>query len=143
MLSSFGELVFSIRLFNASERISEFELGESTTSNQKPNTVGSGPVGKTMLDSIALEFVGVGSAEDLVAGNLGGDDLADNIFVGEANNEAILGSVVFILGLSDETLAGVVIGLSCTTTLVLCLVTAVLLSVASYCRGKEVNDDYL
>lgn len=54
MLSSFGKLVFSIRLFNASERISEFKLGECATSDQEPDTVCGGPVSKPMLDSIAL-----------------------------------------------------------------------------------------
>ena len=84
-----------------------------------------------MLDSITFEFVSIGGAEDLVARNLGGDDLTDNIFVGEADNETILGSVVFVLGLGDETLAGVVVGLSCSTTLVFGLVAATMLSVAS------------
>lgn len=83
-----------------------------------------------MLDSITLELVSIGSAKDLVAGDLGSDDLTDNILVGEADNEAILRSVVFILGLGDETLAGIVVGLSCSTTLVLGLVAAILLSVA-------------
>lgn len=85
----------------------------------------------------------VGGAEDLVAGDLGGDDLADNVLVGEANNEAIFGSVVLVLRLSDETLAGVIVGLSCTTTLVLGLVAAILLSVNSCFRGKIINDTYL
>lgn len=84
-----------------------------------------------MLDSITLELVSVGSAKDLVARDLGGDDLTDNILVGEADNETILRSVVFILGLGDETFAGVVVGLPCSTTLVLGLVAAMLLSVAS------------
>ena len=84
-----------------------------------------------MLDPITFEFVSIGGAEDLVARNLGGDDLTDNIFVGEADNETILGSVVFILGLGDETLAGVVVGLSYSTTLVFGLVAATMLSVAS------------
>lgn len=96
-----------------------------------------------MLDTITLEFVSVGGAEYLVTSDLRGDDLADNIFVGEADNEAVLGSVVFVLGLSDKTLAGVVVGLSCSTTLILGLVATVLLSVASFYRGKTVNDTYL
>lgn len=87
-----------------------------------------------MLYSIALELVSVGGTEDLIARDLGGDDLADDILVGEADNETVLGSVVFVLSLSDETLAGVVVGLSCSTTLVLGLVAAMLLSVASYFR---------
>lgn len=96
-----------------------------------------------MLDSIALELVSVSGTKDLVARDLGGDNLADDIFVGEADNETVLGSVVFVLGLSDETLAGVVVGLSCSTTLVFGLVAAMLLSVASYFRGRLVSDLYL
>lgn len=143
MLSGFGELVFSIRLFNTSERVSKFQLGESATSDQKPDTVGGGPIGKTMLDSVALELVSVGRAEYLVPSDLGGDDLADNVFIGEANNEAILGSVIFVLGLSNETLAGVVVSFSFTTTLVLGLVAAVLLLVANYRRRNTINDTCL
>ena len=72
-----------------------------------------------MLDAIALELVTVGCAEDLVSSNLGGNNLADDIFVGEANDEAVLGGIVFVLGLSDETLTSVIIGFARTTTLVL------------------------
>ena len=88
-----------------------------------------------MLDSITSEFVGVGGAEDLVPRDLGGDNLADDIFVCKADDEAVLGSVVFVLGLGDETLAGVVVGLPCSTTLVLGLVAAMLLSAASQSMG--------
>ena len=85
-----------------------------------------------MLDSVALEFVTVGCAKDLVAGDFGGNDLADDIFVGEADDEAVLGSIVFVLGLGDKTLAGVVVRLACTTTLVLGLIAAALLSVQHF-----------
>ena len=133
MLGSFSELVFAIRLFNTSKSICKIKLGESTTCDQKPNTVSSCPIGEAVLDSVALEFMSVRSAEDLIASDFRGDDLTDDILVGEANDEAILGSVVFIFCLGDETLAGVIIGLSCSTALVLGLVAATLLSVASCC----------
>ena len=87
-----------------------------------------------MLDTIPLEFVSVGGTENLIARDLRGDYLADDIFVGEADYETVLRSVVFVLGLGDKTLAGVVVGLSCSTTLVLGLIAATLLSEASY-RG--------
>lgn len=132
MLGSFRELVFAIRLFNPSECVSEFQLRESATCDQKPNAVGGCPVGEAVLDSIALELVSVGGAEDLVACDLGSDNLADDVFVGEADNETILWGVVFVLSLGDEPLAGVVIGLSCSTTLILGLEAAVLLSVDKY-----------
>ena len=80
-----------------------------------------------MFDSITFEFVSVGGAKDLVACDLGGDDLADDILVCKADDEAVFRSVIFVLGLGDETLAGVVVCLSCSTTLVLGLVAAMLL----------------
>lgn len=84
-----------------------------------------------MLDAVALELVTVGCAEDFVASNLRGDDLTDDITVGEAYNETVFGGVVLVLGLGYETLASIVICLSCTTALVLGLVATVLLSVKS------------
>lgn len=78
-----------------------------------------------MLDTVALELVGVGAAEDLVAGDLGGDDLDDDIAIGKADDEAVFGCVVFVFGLGDETLSGVVVGFTCATTLVFGLVAAV------------------
>jgi hypothetical protein len=71
----------------------------------------------------------VSGAEDLVAVDLGGDDLGDDVAVGEADNQTVLGGVVLVLGLGDEALAGVVVGLTRTTTLVLDLVTAVIVLV--------------
>lgn len=71
-----------------------------------------------MLDTVAFELVAVGCTEDFVAIELGVYYLADDISVGEANNEAVFGSIVFVLCLSDEAFAGVVVGLSSTTTLV-------------------------
>ena len=54
-----------------------------------------------MIDAVSLELVCVRSNEDFVAGDLGGDDLADDVFVGEADDEAEFRSVVFVLGLRD------------------------------------------
>lgn len=70
-----------------------------------------------MLDAIALELVPIGSAEDLVAGDLGGDDLCDDVLVGEADDKTVFGCVVFIFGLRDQALAGEVVGFTCPSTL--------------------------
>ena len=48
--------------------------------------------------------------------------MADNVFVGEADDETVLGSAVFVLGLGDESFASVVVSLSGLTTLVLGLI---------------------
>jgi hypothetical protein len=90
-----------------------------------------------VLDAVSLELVGVGRAEDLVAGDLGGHDLADDVLVGEADDQAVLGSIVLVLGLGDEALTGVVIGLALLAALVLSLVaTARMLAFSHPCDQK-------
>jgi hypothetical protein len=43
---------------------------------------------------------------------LGVDDLDDDLLVGEPDNEPVLRRVVLVLGLGDQSLPGVVVGLS-------------------------------
>jgi hypothetical protein len=62
--------------------------------------------------------VGIGSAEDFVASKLRSDKLADDVSIGESNDKTVLGRIVFVLGLSNEALAGVVVGLARSSALV-------------------------
>jgi hypothetical protein len=94
------------------------KLLQCTASEEKASSIGSSPVGEAIVDSVALELVGIGGAEDFVASKLRGDKLADDVSVGESNDETVLGRVVFVLGLGNEALAGVVVGLACSSTLV-------------------------
>ena len=50
------------------------------------------------------------------------DDLASNVLVGEADNEAVLGRVVLVLVLNGQTAASLVVRLAFTTTTELDLV---------------------
>jgi hypothetical protein len=77
--------VFSIWFLHTDEILVQLELLQSTASEKKASCIGSSPIGKTMLDSVSLEFMGVRSYEDLVATNLRSDDLGDDVFVGEAS----------------------------------------------------------
>ena len=122
VLTSLGQLVLSISLLNTSEVLVHAELLENTTGDQETGAVCGGPVGETVLDTVGAELVGVGSAEDLVTSDLRGDDLHDDVAVGEADDEAVLWRIVLVLGLGDEALASIVIGLSDTAALVLSLV---------------------
>ena len=122
--SSFGKLVLSIRLFDTSEMFRQIQLAQGTTGDEEPSSICRGPISETMVDTVALELVGVGCAEDLVPSYLGCDDLADDIAVGEADNKAVFRSIVFVLGLADEALTSVIVGFTLTATLVLNLVAA-------------------
>lgn len=76
-----------------------------------------------MFDSVGSELVGVCGSKNLVASDLGGYDLHDDVAVGETDDKTVFWCIVFVLGLGDKTLACVVISLSNTTALVLSLVS--------------------
>lgn len=119
LISSLGGGVLASSLSDTLEHLIETQLLEGTTGAEKTGSVGGSPVGETVLDSVSLELVGVSGNEDLITDNLGGDNLDDDVAVGEADYETVLWSIVLVLGLGDEALAGVVIGLSLTTSAVL------------------------
>lgn len=125
-LSGLSQGELSISLLNTGELLIKTELLEDTAGDEKTSAVSSSPVGETLGDAVCCELVAVSGSEDLVTGDLGGHDLHNNVAVGETNDEPVLRSIVLVLGLGDETLASVVIGLSLLTTLVLSLVTTIL-----------------
>lgn len=132
--SGFGESVLSLRLLLTDEVLIKTQLLQSAAGQEETGGVGGRPVGETVVDAIALEFVGVSAGKDLVAGDLSGDDLGDDVTVCEADDEAVLGRVVLVFGLGDQALAGIVVGLTLTTTLELGLEAAVNKSPVSNCR---------
>lgn len=81
-----GQTELAIWLLHTLESVGEVELAECAAGNEETNAVGGGPVGETVGDAVALELVGVGGDEDLVAGDLRGDDLGDDVLVGEADD---------------------------------------------------------
>lgn len=127
-LDGLSELVFTVSLLDTSELLVKAELLEGTAGKEETGGVGGSPVGQTLGDTIALELVRVSGGEDLVTRDLRVDDLSDDVAVGEANNQTVLGRIVLVLGLGDEALTGVVVGLTLTATAVLGLVAAVTVS---------------
>lgn len=105
------------------------ELGKSTTSAQKTSAVNGSVIGQTNLDTKLGKFVGVCGSKDDITLDLGINDLTDNVGVGDTDNETVLGGVVLVLVLDDQTLAGVVISLSLAATTVLDLETLVVGSI--------------
>lgn len=120
-LSGLGEGELTVSLLNTDEGLVEAELAEDTAGDQETGGVGGRPVGQAVGDAVGLQLVGVGSGEDLVTRDLRADDLHDDVLVGEADNQAVLGSIVLVLGLGDEALTGIVVGLALTSSLVLSL----------------------
>jgi hypothetical protein len=137
-LGGLSECELTISLLNTGESLIQFELLERATSEKETSAVSGGPVSKAVLrklegaifqwredaysESVGLELVGVRGHEDLVAADLGAHDLSNDVAVGEADDEAVLGRIVLVLGLGRQALAGIVVGLSLSATLVLDLV---------------------
>ena len=124
-LDGLSELVLTVGLLDTSELLGQAELGEDTAGEEQTGGVGGSPVGQTLGETVALELVGVGAGQDLVARDLRVDDLSDDIAVGETDDHAVLGRVVLVLGLGDQALTGIVVGLTLTATAVLSLVATV------------------
>jgi hypothetical protein len=82
----FGDGELAIGLLDTGEVLVEIELLECTAGQEETCSVAGSPVGETVLDSVSLELVSVGCAEDLVTGDLGCDELADDVSVGEADD---------------------------------------------------------
>lgn len=112
ILSSLGHGDGTIGLGDTLVLVGKTELGQDATSDKETSGVGSSPVGQTTLDSVLGELVSVSRGKNKVTLELGIDDLADNIRVGEADNKTVLGRVVLVLGLDNKTLAGVVVSLA-------------------------------
>jgi hypothetical protein len=126
-LGGLGESELTISLLNTGEGLVKLELLENTASQEQTGGVCRRPVGKTVGDAVSLQLVGtinlldmtilkrvawdiLSSAEDLVTANLGVDDLADDVLVGETDDEAVLGRIVLVLGLGNQPLTGIVVG---------------------------------
>lgn len=100
------------------------ELLQSTTGDQQTGGIGSGPGGKTVLETVALELVRVGRSENNVAIKLGGDDLAGDVLVGETDYQTVLLGGVLGLVLLYETASLFVVSLTGSTTAERSLVAA-------------------
>lgn len=75
LLVGLGELESAVGLGLSLVGVGEAELGEGTASDEESGSVGSGPVGETVVDAVAGELVRVGGGKDEVSLELGGDDL--------------------------------------------------------------------
>lgn len=92
--------------------IIESNLLEETAGAEETGAVGSGVVLQTDGESVSFELGGRGLAEDAVPINQGVGDLADDLGVGETDDQTVLGRLVLILVLSTQSLALTVVRLA-------------------------------
>ena len=96
-----------------------------------------------MFDTIALELMSISGDKDLVAGDLRGNNLADDVAIGKADDETIFRGVIFILRLGDQALPGIIVGFARAATFVFDLVATNAEMLAGAGRTQETQGPFL
>lgn len=109
--------------FHVELGVLQVQGSQSTAGTEETSAVGSSPVRQTDLDTKSGELVGVGRGQNHITLDLGVDELADDVSVGDTHNKTVLGGVVLVLVLEDQALASIVVSLTLTATTVLDLET--------------------
>jgi hypothetical protein len=108
----FNVVLLALQRLSTLVHVSEAQVLEVATSQQQAGAIGGGVVGETSLDTIARKLVGIGGGNNNVTRELGVDQLGNDVLVGDANAEAVLGGRVLVLVLGDQTLASIVVSLA-------------------------------
>jgi hypothetical protein len=85
-----GELELSSGLNDTLVLVSKAELGQSSSSDEETGGVGGSPVGKTVGDTKVGQLLGRGVDQDDISLQLGVDNLADDLSVGDSDHESVL-----------------------------------------------------
>jgi hypothetical protein len=105
-------LNFTINLFVALVHLSHTELSKKTAGTEKTSAVSSSIVGKTELHTITRKFSRGSSTHHTITNDLSRNNLSNDLVVGDTGNKSVLRGVVLILGLNDQSLTSIVIGLA-------------------------------
>ena len=89
---------------------------EKSAGKEETSGVGGGVVGETGLDTEGAELLGVSSAHGHVTLDGGVDDAAENASVGHTDDHSVLLGVVLVLVVDHQSLTGVVVGLTLSST---------------------------
>jgi hypothetical protein len=119
---NFSGYNFGIDLGVSFIKLIQTNLLQQTSSDKKTGAVRSGIVLETDLESVTAQFRALGLAEDAISINERVGNLANDLGVGESNDEAVLAGLVLVLVLAAETTALTVISATFATTPVLDLV---------------------
>ena len=83
---------------------------EQSSRQKKAGSIGRCKVGQAGSESIFSEFLRVSSTENFITLDGGIDNLGDDSSIGDSGNQSILGGIIFIFVLLDESFPGIVVG---------------------------------
>ena len=85
------------------------KVGTYSSSQEEPSAVSRRVVCQTNRDTVTGQLVCIRRCNDVVSLNLSIGNLTNDVGIGEPDDETVLGSVVLILVLSNETSAGEIV----------------------------------
>lgn len=94
-------VVRAIDLLVASVHLSETLVSEESAGAQETSAVSGGVVGKTSLEAMGVELLGIGVSNNTVTDEGGVDHLGDDLAAGATDAETVLSGVVLVLFLED------------------------------------------
>lgn len=97
-----GELLgFASDFLGSGVFLVQLEFVENSSCNQQTGGVACSVVGQTNLSSVEWELVRVSSLYNNISLDSGEDNLADDIVVGQSNNQSVFRAVVLVFVLED------------------------------------------
>ena len=115
LLITFAGLDFTVNLLVALVHLSHTELSQKTSGAEETSAVSSSVVGETELHTVAGKFSRGGVADDTVTNDFSRNNLGNDLVVGDTGDKSVLGGVVLVLGLNNESLTSIVISLTLCT----------------------------
>ena len=112
LLLSLAGLHLTVHLLVALVHLSHAQLRQQTTSHQQTRAVRGSVVRQTQLHSVARELSRGSSTQHTVTSDISRNNLGNHLVVGDAHHQTVLGGVVLVLRLDDQSLTGIVIGLT-------------------------------
>ena len=125
LLTSYGRHDVTSDLSVTYVQVSHAKLGEESSSAEKASAVSSSVVLKADGQTVSRELLGGSVSHHLITDDVGEDDLASDESVGESDNKSVLGGVVLVLVLVNQSTTSVVIGLTLSSSSILDLVSLV------------------
>ena len=118
------DLLLAVSLGNTFVQVGHLEGSERATSKEETGGIGRGVVGDTNVLGQAVfgKLMGIRGAKHLVAQEVRRNNLSSDVAVAEADNHAVLRSVVLVAVLDNEATTGIIVRLPLTSPTVLHLV---------------------
>ena len=109
--------VFSVNIGCGFVEVTESDLLEESSGEEKSGGIGGSVVGKTSSESVSFELGGFSRAKNSISSHGGEDNLRDEFGVSSSNDKSVFLGVILVLVLLDESSSGVEVSFTLSSSL--------------------------